>query len=47
MKLILVALAMTILSSTLRAECQYNGQAYPEGTVLGPMICSDGRWQQR
>ena len=26
------------------ASCTYNGQTYPEGTVIGPYTCVDGQW---
>ncbi len=27
------------------ADCTYNGKTYPEGTVLGPYVCSNGQWK--
>lgn len=26
------------------ADCTYNGVAYPDGTVLGPYVCSGTQW---
>jgi len=38
-------LAIILASSgSVYAECSYNGKTYPEGTILGPYICSDGKW---
>ncbi len=29
------------------ADCTFNGITYPEGTVIGPYVCSDGIWIER
>jgi hypothetical protein len=29
------------------ADCGYNGATYAEGTVIGPYVCSDGKWVTR
>lgn len=26
------------------ADCKYNGKSYPEGTIIGPYVCKDGKW---
>ncbi len=26
------------------ADCVYEGKSYPEGTKIGPYVCSDGKW---
>lgn len=45
----LLILALLFASSTAYARnCIHNGQSYPPGTVLGPLVCSeDGTWKQR
>ena len=36
-----VALA---LGSPALADCYYNGQTVPEGTVVGGLVCQNGQW---
>lgn len=47
MKLLLVLLLVTMSVSAVYADCWYNGRTYPEGTVIGPYVCSDGKWVAR
>lgn len=41
-----ICLSMAILFSTAaRADCIYNGTAYPTGTQIGGFVCSEnGSW---
>jgi len=34
-----------LLSNTVLADCTYNGKNYSEGTVIGPYVCRDGKWE--
>jgi hypothetical protein len=34
-----------MLSNIAIADCTYNGKTYPEGTVIGPYVCSNGQWK--
>ncbi|MDC9729030.1 MAG: hypothetical protein PSN04_06840 [Methyloprofundus sp.] len=44
-KCIFMTLIFNILLSTAAlAECTYDGEKHPEGTVIGPYTCSDGKW---
>jgi hypothetical protein len=35
------------LSSIAVADCTYDGVVYPEGTVMGPYVCSGNEWVNR
>jgi hypothetical protein len=35
------------LSTLAEADCSYNGATYPEGTVMGPYVCSGNQWVNR
>lgn len=41
----IIALSFILVSSIAWADCKHNGRTYPEGTVLGPMVCSGGSWK--
>ena len=43
----LFVISLLLFSGASFADCRHNGRSYPEGTVLGPMVCSGGSWQQR
>jgi hypothetical protein len=30
-----------------RADCTLNGRTYPEGAVVGGLVCEDGHWRER
>ncbi len=47
MKRLLVLLLFTVTASAVYADCVYNGRTYPEGTVIGPYVCSGGNWVAR
>lgn len=32
---------------TAAANCLYNGRSYPEGTVVGDRVCTNGGWVPR
>jgi hypothetical protein len=36
-----------LLTSTAFANCIYNGNEYPEGTVIGPYVCVNGQWKNK
>jgi hypothetical protein len=46
-----LALTLFLIVGTISAayaDCIYNGQSYPTGTILGPYVCSaDGTWVRR
>ncbi|WP_404364500.1 hypothetical protein [Marinobacter sp.] len=42
----LILVASFFLASAALADCVYNGQTYPVGTVIGPLVCQpDGTWK--
>jgi len=43
-KIILTVSILVVTSGYAYASCFYDGQMYPEGTVIGPYTCSDGQW---
>jgi hypothetical protein len=46
MKLLVICLFM--LMSTGTFACLYDGQEYPVGTRIGPLVCtSDGSWNEQ
>jgi len=44
LKWFLLALLLSTLANSVSANCWYNGAQYPEGTVIGPYVCSGGQW---
>jgi hypothetical protein len=44
LKHLLAVCLLGLTAITLHADCIYNGVAYPEGTVIGPYICKEGKW---
>ena len=42
-----IVASLLLISTNASADCIYNGVVYPEGTVLGDLICIDGNWVQR
>jgi hypothetical protein len=42
-----VMMAIMALAGTAMADCVLNGVVYPEGAVIGNMICSNGQWVPR
>jgi hypothetical protein len=46
MKKTSIFIIVFLMFSTIAiAECTYNGKTYPEGTVIGPYVCSGGQWK--
>lgn len=43
-RILLVLSLLMAVCSTAYAQCPYNGQPQPEGTVIGPYKCSNGEW---
>jgi len=43
--LLLICLLFT--GNVVYADCQSAGKTYPEGKVVGPYICKDGKWVRR
>jgi hypothetical protein len=35
------------LAGTASADCIYNGDVYPEGTVIGPYVCAENGWANK
>lgn len=42
-KLFLLALLLSAATQT-SADCLYSGRLYPDGTIIGPYICSGEQW---
>jgi hypothetical protein len=37
-----------LFSSSIYADCIYNGTSYPTGTVIGGLVCKeDGTWGKK
>jgi len=45
-KMLLLMLLLAI-GKVAYADCQSAGKTYPEGKVIGPYICQDGKWVRR
>lgn len=43
----LLAVLVLSISATYAQACMHNGVEYPEGTIIGPYVCSGGTWVQR
>lgn len=41
---ILFVFLFLLLAGTAYANCVYNGNVYPEGTVIGPYVCVNNQW---
>ena len=35
---------LLFVSMSAIADCEYDGQLYPEGASIGPYICSGSQW---
>lgn len=46
-KMVLYVFSMLISANIVYADCSYNGTLYPEGTIIGPYMCSNGQWIRR
>ena len=42
-----IALIISICTTIAYADCIYDGVSYPEGTQIGPYICSNGKWVRK
>ncbi len=47
MKKLSMLIGILLLSNIAVADCSYNGQDFPEGTVIGPYVCVNGEWITR
>jgi hypothetical protein len=41
---VLVCSILLAVAGTALADCEYEGETYPEGTRIGPYVCVDGQW---
>ena len=46
MRLYLAAIvaSVTLFATAAKAECELDGQTYPEGTTYGDYVCRNGEW---
>jgi len=44
---LMTLVALVTISSVAAADCIYQGQSYPQGTVIGPFVCTNGQWVTR
>jgi len=44
---VLYITAVLLLGGLAYADCLYDGNSYPEGTIRGPYICIDSEWVRR
>jgi hypothetical protein len=42
-----LALVVLLYGELSFADCTFNGVNYPDGTVLGPYVCSGTQWVVR
>jgi hypothetical protein len=45
-KLVFIML-LSMMANAAYANCPYEGKSHPEGTVIGPLVCSGGQWVKR
>lgn len=45
-KLVLISL-LTVMVNAAYADCPFEGNIYPEGSVIGPYVCSGGQWVKK
>ena len=41
---VLIIITIFSFSGMAIADCIYEGAVYTEGTVIGPYVCSNGKW---
>jgi hypothetical protein len=41
---LLFSLAILAAPLAALADCEHQGQTYPEGTRIGPYVCTNGEW---
>ena len=46
-KTIFLLVLLALFAQPVLADCEYNGKTYPEGTVIGPYVCKDGKWVRK
>jgi len=39
-----LVIALLLASASALADCTIDGRTYTEGTVFGPLTCTDGQW---
>ena len=44
MKNAIIVVMFMFYSSVVIADCTYEGAEYPEGSTIGPYVCSGGKW---
>jgi len=44
---LLIFTTLIITPTMVIADCFYNGLTYPEGSIIGNLICSNGQWIPR
>jgi hypothetical protein len=40
-----LTLGLIFLRQSAYAACMYQGQSYPEGTVIEGRVCTNGKWR--
>ena len=47
-KMKLLAVLIFMISASCAVACMYDGQEYPVGTTVGPLVCTaDGSWVEK
>ena len=46
-KFALLLLPLFMLASLASAGCRYDGKNYPDGSVIGPYVCHEGKWVKK
>jgi hypothetical protein len=46
-KKLAIVLLLSVTANVVNADCIYDGVSYPEGSVIGPFVCSGGQWVMR
>jgi len=47
LKKLAIILLLSATAHVVNADCIYGGVKYPEGSIIGPFICSGGQWVRR
>lgn len=43
----IITAALAIFAGEAIADCEFNGNSYPEGSVYGDYVCEGGTWKKR
>jgi len=47
LKILILTMSLLFVLPGYAYACTYNGQSYEEGAIIGPYVCSEGKWVSR